>query len=431
MDKTVQQKQRNDRHNRKLVRSTEHSWFGDLHSATAAATVTATNTAATTTTLGTPPLQSHNDADLVLADDEVVDTAASGTASTPPTNDNKTIRRLEFFTSLQKQLMSSLGRRSSSGSDTGNCAIKRNASCRVKAEKRDKLHSQKAAMPSSYSSASLAGANLTAQRASPTQPQPIPSGTGTNSTDHNQLSGITESLDQESNNYESSDVETVFKTCRLSPVTTAGQGRSGTNQVTASGNCNRNQIVNNDDTDPEAVDSAIILSRSVPNTLTLSPTNPFFSSIEQQLSSEQLIETGLVPKSAGCQQTNNNPFLYEPNTPVIMDGSGGSGTTSRVGSGDSGIGSNVTDSSTGCVVGTNVKYSKNSSQAARVQAVTVSPSCSKREEFLKATMKICLVVSPPSNKLQVSFHFDVFEYVFQSHDNPYCKSALDTCVCFC
>lgn len=413
MDKTVQ-KQRNDRHNRKLVRSTEHSWFGDLHAA------------ATASTTDAQPITQHNDGE------ETNDAAAAGTNTPPSAADNKTIRRLEFFTSLQKQLMNSLGRRSSSGSgssstESGNCAIKRNASCRHKTEKRDKLNCQKATLPSSYSSASLAGAAHLSpqQRSSPTQSQPIQSppahsrGAAANTTDHHQLSGISESsADQESNNHESASVrssnrpltepnavEAMFKTCRLSP--TIGGGDANTAVTT---NRNQNQITNNDseDTELDAVDTAaLILSRSVPNTLTLSPTNPFFSSIEQHLLDQQATvdtSSSLPPLSLTSasqpQQPNKNPFLYDggntatTSTPAADYGSysGGSGSGSRVNSGDSGSDVNVTGKS----------KTKNNSQTARLQAVTTSSSCSKREEFLKATMKICLVVSPPSNKLQVS-----------------------------
>lgn len=428
MDKTVQ-KQRNDRHNRKLVRSTEHSsWFGDFHAATTTTTTTKTTSGSTVDS------HSHKDVKRIGSSEEADDTTTAETAAgthTPTSTDNKTIRRLEFFTSLQKQLMNSLGRRSSSSSDSGsnNCAIKRNASCRIKTEKRDKFNCQKAAMPSSFSSASLAGVNLSAQqqrqeRLSPTQPLPVqnpPSHVtnatlpatshhlSSNSTDHHQhLSFITESVDQESNNHEPSSnlpidpnaVEAMFKTCRLSPTTGISANKKSITAVPT------NQSNDEDAELVDSVDSALIFSRSVPNTLTLSPTNPFFSSIEQHLINENPVaDSGQATITTTSQlQQNKNPFLYDNGTSTTTTThavnsssvSGDSGSASRVNSGDSG----------GGVIDSNVERNKNKTMCpnnARLQAVTTSSSCSKREEFLKATMKICLVVSPPSNKLQVSF----------------------------
>lgn len=174
MDKGAGQTQRNERQQRKLVRSSEHSWFGDRVSSPVPAAVHHHNEPPPTT--DTAAVASSN--------------KKSSARDKSPAADNKTIRRLEFFTSLQKQLISSITRRGSSQHDSP--GIKRNASCRHKDErdKRDKAM-KVPLLPSSYSSASLA----TVDGRSPGRGGVPPT------THHSCLStGLIESMDQASNN---------------------------------------------------------------------------------------------------------------------------------------------------------------------------------------------------------------------------------------
>lgn len=311
MDKSAQKQQRssNERSQRKLVRSSEHSWSGD-----------AGVVAAYQPTSGAQQLQQH---------DYPVDSTTTQAEKTPKT-DNKTIRRLEFFTSLQKQLMSSISRRG--GSNEPAATLKRNASCRHKVDKHALV---KPTMPSSYSSASLAGSGGEAPPAATIESS----------------SSLFDRHRQVSNNL--SGEMAFFKTCRLSPTLSPISNRSPIEAPSSPIPISPRVAA----TTTPAPD--LNMSKSVPNTtlqtLTLSPTNPFFSSIEQHL-----IDTAAAAAEDAASKSLTsayNPFLFDADKPTARAPNPPSSHTA---------------------------------------------SCSKREEFLKATMKICLVVSPPSNKLQVS-----------------------------
>lgn len=366
---------RNDRSHRKLVRSSEHSWFGDIRLSPA----TSRNASSENQN------ESINSPESVDVNAHPQKKACSKGNTT--TTDNKTIRRLEFFTSLQKQLMSSIGRRSashessspaissctnSSSSSSNNSGIKRNASCRHH-NKSDKLD-KSGTMSCSYSSASLASSATLMRHLSPTHPTPT------------SLSGIIEStvLDQESNNINGTNSRLHLSPTELISVTTnhlhhtqankSSSPLSDTHIILASNSITHNTInqtiMNND---------AASLSKSVPNTLMLSPTNPFFSSLEQHLLDSDAEQRNTNPNSSTEDETTQKPFFipssnHNNKNPFLYDTVNNSTR-------------NIDDSN-------NVQIGF---------AVIPSTSCSKREEFLKATLKICLVVSPPSNKFQVSF----------------------------
>lgn len=352
--------QRNERAHRKLVRSSEQSWFGDN---VADSGNVPSGGGKAENKAETPAFHHHR----------------SGSIG----HDNKTIRRLEFFTSLQKQLMSSIGRRTTTtttttstgaASSSSACNVKRNASCRHhKTTMRDKSDNKQ--MPSSYSSASLACCNNST----------------TSPVEHELIQRL--ELDQRSNNTignhlspTASIASAIIPTTTELPICPVSHEPSNPIPIIA-------------DTKNDAS-----LSKSMPNTLMLSPTNPFFSSLEQhfidQQQEEQQEEPHIDKQVDNNRSTvdddhkhNKNPFLYEINNGITT-----TTTTTMTESCDNNTSTNNNFNSDNNNKITNT--TNNNTDNKNSFPFPTGP-CTKREEFLRATMKICLVVSPPSNKFQV------------------------------
>lgn len=408
MDKNLQ---RNDRAHRKLVRSSEPTWFGD-------------NVADSGTV---PSSLSNVKSDSITTTGDAYQHHRSGSIG----HDNKTIRRLEFFTSLQKQLMSSIGRRSGGSSDastSSSCNVKRNASCRhhkTTDKLRDKSE-QKQTMPSSYSSASLACCNNSTTSpveqlvaaCSPTYTKKIDLKSDQKSnnlvTIGNHLSP-TASIASAILTDQSAQAITIN-----SKINQSGSPVSETHLLLSSISHDTNPI--STIADQNITKNETSLSKSMPNTLMLSPTNPFFSSLEQhlidyqRLPPENTTANSSIDEKSSVTTTNNynsstddsdqklpsgnikynkNPFLYEINNGITttynesFDNSTNNTSNNNF---------NSNDNNRSSVPNTN--DNKNSCNFQMGYVFPTGP-CSKREEFLRATMKICLVVSPPSNKFQV------------------------------
>lgn len=409
MDKNVQ---RNERAHRKLVRSSEQTWFGGNVGDNS----------------GNVPSSVKSDA---KSGAETYHHHRSGSIG----HDNKTIRRLEFFTSLQKQLMSSIGRRgggSSTSGDSGGDAstssaygVKRNASCRhhkTTDKLRDKSE-QKQTMPSSYSSASLACCNTS--MTSPVE-QLVAACSPTYTKKSNNSITIGNHLSPTA-----SIASAIITDQSAQPITINSKINQSGSPVSET-HLSFSTIIPHDANpitiiaDQNITKNDTSLSKSMPNTLMLSPTNPFFSSLEQHLIDHQQKPTETTTanssiddkssattnnynsstdedqklSSSGNSKYNKNPFLYEINN----------GTTTcnnesfdiNTNTSNNNFTSNDDNKSSPSVTNNN-DSSKNSCHFQIGYAFPTGP-CTKREEFLRATMKICLVVSPPSNKFQVSFN---------------------------
>uniref|UniRef100_A0A336MBR1 CSON009190 protein n=1 Tax=Culicoides sonorensis TaxID=179676 RepID=A0A336MBR1_CULSO len=439
MDKNLQ---RNERGHRKLVRSSDQSWFGDILGDNSL------NNAQNEGESSCKPGGKRKDSE---------DTCHHH-RSRSIGHDNKTIRRLEFFTSLQKQLMSSIGRRGggSDASSSSSCNVKRNASCRhhKTSEKLRDKSDQKQTMPSSYSSASLACCNN--RTTSPVEKYPTTclSSTG-------KINKIDLKSDQKSNNSvtignhlspTASIASAIINDQSAQPIIinskikTIGSPISDnhllfssiTNETIPITTISNQQIIKNDPS----------LSKSMPNTLMLSPTNPFFSSIEQHLidqNTQPLLESttanSSIDEKSSVTTTNNcnsstdedqklpcgnknytkNPFLYEFNN----------GTNNTIISESFDKNSTNTPTNNNNNDGNNSSVSNNndSKNKCNFQIGYVFPTgpCTKREEFLRATMKICLVVSPPSNKFQLKSrsltHLDQLEPQIRTEDDTISSSS--------
>lgn len=427
MDKNLQ---RNERAHRKLVRSSEQqTWFGD-----------------NVVESGNVP----GGGETAVGSKSDVHHRRSGSIG----HDNKTIRRLEFFTSLQKQLMSSIGRRSGgSSSNSGDastssstCNVKRNASCRhhkTTEKLRDKSE-QKQTMPSSYSSASLTCCNNSTT--SPVEQFP----TTFSPTYANISKKIELKSDQKSNNSvkignhlsPTASIASAIITDHQSsaqPITInskiGGSGGSPVSETHLS-----HDIINPITTisDQNITKNETSLSKSMPNTLMLSPTNPFFSSLEQHLidnhhhahhhtsssshqrPTENTTANSSIDEKSSVTTTNNyssstdeeqklplvnrkynkNPFLYEINNGTTVTDTEDFDTSTNINSNNDISSSNNNDNNKDSSSVSNNNENKNSCNF-QIGYVFPSGPCTKREEFLRATMKICLVVSPPSNKFQV------------------------------
>lgn len=412
MDKDVQ---RNERAHRKLIRSSEQSWFGDNVSDSGNVPSTVSNVNASAGKTG----EKRNES-------EAYQHHRSGSIG----HDNKTIRRLEFFTSLQKQLMSSIGRRTGGGSDaspSSSSSVKRNASCRhhkTTDKLRDKSE-QKQTMPSSYSSASLTCCNNSTT--SPVE-QLVAACSPT------YIKKIELKSDQKSNNSitignhlspTASIASAIIVDQSAQPITInsklnqVGSPVSETHLLLSSIVHETQPITIS--TDQNIVKNDTSLSKSMPNTLMLSPTNPFFSSLEQHLIDQQrptdttdtanssiddkssattnnynssTDEDQKVPSTGNNSKYNKNPFLYEINNGTLCNESFDINTNNT-------SNNNFTSDDNNKSSVTNNNDNKNSCNFQFGYVFPTGP-CTKREEFLRATMKICLVVSPPSNKFQVS-----------------------------
>lgn len=417
MDKDVQ---RNERAHRKLIRSSEQSWFGDNVSDSGNVPSSVSNVNASAGKTG----EKRNES-------EAYQHHRSGSIG----HDNKTIRRLEFFTSLQKQLMSSIGRRTGGGgsdaSPSSSSSVKRNASCRhhkTTDKLRDKSE-QKQTMPSSYSSASLTCCNNSTT--SPVE-QLVAACSPT------YIKKIELKSDQKSNNSitignhlspTASIASAIIIDQSAQPITInsklnqAGSPVSETHLLLSSIVHETKPITISADQNIMKNDTS--LSKSMPNTLMLSPTNPFFSSLEQHLIDQQrptdttdtanssiddkssattnnynssTDEDQKVPSTGNNSKYNKNPFLYEINNGTVCNESFDINTNNT-------SNNNFTSDDNNKSSVTNNNDNKNSCNFQFGYVFPTGP-CTKREEFLRATMKICLVVSPPSNKFQVSFWSD-------------------------
>lgn len=405
MDKNVQ---RNERAHRKLVRSSEQTWFGDNVGDNS----------------GNVPSSVKSDA---KSGAETYHHHRSGSIG----HDNKTIRRLEFFTSLQKQLMSSIGRRgggssSGSGGDASTSSaygVKRNASCRhhkTTDKLRDKSE-QKQTMPSSYSSASLACCNTS--MTSPVE-QLVAACSPTYTKKSNNSITIGNHLSPTA-----SIASAIITDQSAQPITINSKLNQSGSPVSET-HLSFSTVIPHDANpitiiaDQNITKNDTSLSKSMPNTLMLSPTNPFFSSLEQHLIDHQQKpaetttanssiddKSSATPNnynsstdedqklsSSGNSKYNKNPFLYEINNGTTtcnnesFDINTNTSNNNFTSSDDNNKSSSVTNNN------------DNSKNSCHFQIGYVFPTgpCTKREEFLRATMKICLVVSPPSNKFQVS-----------------------------